>query len=56
MRHTSPGEAGEVAENNSWITYGAPLHRLREWGTARKVLDLMDEGPLDAAQMYVDLF
>jgi len=45
------GEAGEVAEGNSWITYGAPLHRLREWGTSRKVLDLMDEAPLDAAQM-----
>ena len=32
------GEAGEVAEGgNEWLTYGAPLHRLREWGTARKV-------------------
>jgi hypothetical protein len=45
------GEAGEVAQGNCWLTYGASLHRLREWGTARKVLDLLDEAPLDAAQM-----
>jgi len=46
------GEAGEVAEGgNEWLTYGAPLHRLREWGTSRKVLDLIDEAPLTSTQM-----
>ena len=27
------GEAAEVNEAQPWLTYGAPLHRLREWGT-----------------------
>lgn len=45
------GEASEVGASNKWLTYGAPLHRLREWGTVRKVFDLIDERPLDAAQM-----
>ena len=29
-------EAHEVAEHNPFITYGAPLHRLREWGVHEK--------------------
>ena len=28
------GEAAEVNEAQPWLTYGAPLHRLREWGTS----------------------
>ena len=40
-----------MAQGNEWLTYGAPLHRLREWGTSRKVFDLIDERPLDASQM-----
>jgi hypothetical protein len=45
------GEAREVAQGNPWLTYGAPLHFLREWGTARKVFDTLDEAPLNEAQM-----
>jgi hypothetical protein len=46
------GEAREVAEGgNGWMTYGMHLHRLREWGITRKVLDLIDEAPLSASQM-----
>jgi hypothetical protein len=40
------GEAAEVAEKNAWLTYGAPLHRLREWGSTRKVTDFLDEKTL----------
>jgi hypothetical protein len=33
------GEAREVSTGgNGWLTYGAPLHRLREWGSSRRVL------------------
>ena len=28
------GEAAEVAKHNPWLAYGAPLHRLREFGVA----------------------
>jgi len=45
------GEAREVAQGNPWLTYGTSLHCLREWGTARKVLDTLDEAPLNEAQM-----
>jgi hypothetical protein len=40
------GEAKEVYEQNPWLNYGLPLHRLREWGYANKLLDLLDERPL----------
>ena len=40
------GEAAEVNEAQPWLTYGAPLHRLREWGTSNKLFDLLDERPL----------
>merc|ERR1719409_266053 len=45
------GEAGEIAAVNPWITYGAALHRLREWGTPAKILDLIDEKSFSAAEM-----
>ena len=37
------GEAAEVTEANPFLTYAAPMHRLREWGTAVKLFDLLDE-------------
>ena len=40
------GEAREVAAVNSWLTYGEPLHRLREYGTPMKELDMLDESKL----------
>ena len=45
------GEAAEVNAVTPWLTYGGPLHRLREWGTAVKVLDLLDEKPLAKSQL-----
>jgi hypothetical protein len=45
------GEAEEIAESNGWLTYGEPLHRLREWGVVLKEFDLLDEGKLSAEQM-----
>ena len=45
------GEAKEVHEHNSWLTYGEPLHRLREWGVHMREMDLIDEGPLSAEHM-----
>ena len=39
-------EAVEVTRKNRWLTYGVALHRLREWGCTRKVMDLLDEKAL----------
>jgi len=36
-------EAAEITKVNKWVTYGQPLHRLREWGTSNKALDHLDE-------------
>jgi Mg-chelatase subunit ChlD len=47
------GEAREIHSANSWITYGEPLHRLREWGVSLKELDLIDESKLNTEQMKV---
>ena len=45
------GEAVEVNEKNPWLTYGEPLHRLREFGIAVKELDLLDENLLSLEQL-----
>ena len=45
------GEAAEVNGHNPWLTYGAPLHRLREWGSSAKVLDFLDERPLSRPEL-----
>ena len=45
------GEAAEVNAAQPWLTYGGPLHRLREWGTAVKILDLLDETALTKTQL-----
>lgn len=39
-------EAIEVCSRNRWINYGLPLHRLREMGSANRVLDILDERKL----------
>lgn len=36
---------------NPWLTYGEPLHRLREFGVHLKELDRIDEAALSADQM-----
>eukprot|EP01041_Mallomonas_annulata_P002507 gene2507-4877_t len=47
------GEALEVYKNNSWLTYGEPLHQLREFGITIKELDLLDECRLTNEQIRV---
>lgn len=45
------GDAKEVYQSNGWLTYGEPLHRLREFGAIMKELDLIDESTLSSEQM-----
>jgi hypothetical protein len=45
------GEAKEVYEHNPWMCYAVPMHRLREWGSPQKVLDLMDERQLNGSEI-----
>lgn len=50
------GEAAEVrATQGGWLSYGEPLHRLREWGAPHaKLFDLLDErrlAPGEAAEL-----
>jgi hypothetical protein len=45
------GEGEEVVEGNPWITYGEPLHRMREFGITLKEMDLIDEARLSSEQM-----
>jgi hypothetical protein len=37
------GEAKEIYKANSFITYGEPLHRMREFGVSIKEFDTLDE-------------
>jgi len=46
------GEAAEVRRCCPWLTYGAPLHRLREWGTSVKIFDLIDERALAKSELF----
>lgn len=39
-------EANAVHEHNPWLTYGEPLHRLREFGVSFPEMDWLDERPL----------
>ena len=44
-------EAKEVYNKNPWLTYGLPLHRLREMGFEAKVVDELDEIPLSLTSL-----
>jgi len=44
-------EAKEIHKVNDWITYGEPLHRLREFGIILKDMDMLDETALSPDQM-----
>ena len=46
------GEAREVTDHQPWLTYGAELHHLREWGCTRRIVDLLDEKPLAIAEVH----
>jgi hypothetical protein len=45
------GEAREIHRFNPWLTYGEPLHRLREFGCSIKEFDLLDEKKLTMDQI-----
>jgi len=45
------GDAKQVLEVNKWLTYGEPLHRIREFGASMKELDIIDEKTLAMEQM-----
>jgi hypothetical protein len=45
------GEADEIFKVNPWLTYGEPLHRLRELGVSMKEIDLLDEKILPAEHL-----
>lgn len=45
------GEAEEIFNVNPWLTYGEPLHRMREFGIPLKELDLIDEARLSPEQI-----
>ena len=45
------GEAQEVKKHNPWLTYGEPLHRIREWGVHMKEFDFLDERLLSKEEM-----
>jgi hypothetical protein len=47
------GEAKEIYAVNPWLTYGEPLHRMREFGVTIKEMDLLDEARLTADQAVV---
>jgi hypothetical protein len=40
----------QVHEHNPWLAYGEALHRVREFGAAPKILDLLDERALHPAE------
>jgi hypothetical protein len=40
-----------VTSNNQWLTYGDPLHKLREFGIPIKEIDLLDEKKLSSDQI-----
>lgn len=43
----------QVKAVNGWLTYGEPLHRLREFGCILKECDLIDESLMTSEQMKV---
>jgi hypothetical protein len=45
------GEGQEINKVNGWLTYGEPLHRLRELGVSMKEIDLLDESRLPHEMM-----
>lgn len=46
-------EAREIKARNSWLTYGEPLHRMREFGVHIKELDFIDEKKCELAQIRI---
>lgn len=45
------GEAEEVYEQNPWLNYSLPLHRMREMGISHRLFDLLDERPFTKSEL-----
>lgn len=45
------GEAEQIYQHNKWLTYGLPLHRMREMGFHNRIFDMLDERPLTLAEI-----
>ncbi len=45
------GDAKQVNIVNGWLVYGEPIHRLREFGSSMKELDIIDESTMSSEQM-----
>lgn len=45
------GESKQIMKKNKWLTYGAPLQQMREFGTMSNECDMLDEVKLSADQM-----
>jgi hypothetical protein len=41
----------QVQQGNSWLTYGEPMHRLREFGVLIKEIDMLDSNKLSLDQI-----
>jgi hypothetical protein len=46
------GEAKEVYEYNPWLNYSLSLHRCREMGFHHRIVDVIDERPLDKHELH----
>lgn len=44
-------EAVLIAESNSWLVYGEPLHRLREFGVVEPAIDMLRYRQLSQAEI-----
>lgn len=49
-------EAREINEKNPWLTYGLPLHQMREFGINVREVDLLDEETLTPEQVQAICF
>ena len=47
------GEAMEIYKHNPWLTYGEPLHRMREFGVHVKEIDFLDEKKCELEQIRI---
>lgn len=47
------GDAKQVQQHNGWLTYGEPLHRMREFGASMKEMDIIDESAVSSEQMRI---
>jgi hypothetical protein len=45
------GEAKEIQQVNSWLTYGEQLHKFREFGSTSQEMDMFDEATLGKDQL-----